>query len=495
MFYSSLQNDTVNGCGGQKALRIRIFLYQLTWVSTAFSQVPLMIWITASLVSAILSAATGLLTSATIGLAFLSQMCWQHVCMFCIVLLFATVTTCCRYPTFRAGQVDSDQNFAMMSHAFKPDTFRSHITCTTGRKSASSSTITEVMSLCRPLLFFSDLIAVRLFFAVVSVATQQLWHQYVGAQTPISKSRLVFLKKIQTAEKLVDRGAARGVGYPELLSFYEFFQSFIKHRSMYYVSSNLVVPLTEKNKVSFSELVGPKLLTWFVSHFWGMAVPHFMESIQHHAMQVADQDRLSYWVCTFSIRQHGESVVQEEVGHGVIEQSSFYYAMWDANCCGTALVLDSKVRTLRRIWCLFEGFQTFRHEKEQSECAKTAESALCKPFEGLLLCTSTGVLSKGAGGTDVCMAIAKKLASIDLQAAESSKDQDKTLIFDLIERSGGFAPMNACVQKSIRQALLKVHSRFERDFSELVDTLNTSAPSASSGGARSSNGCSRILSI
>ena len=155
--------------------------------------------------------------------------------------------------------------------------------CTTGRKSASSSTITEVMSLCRPLLFFSDLIAVRLFFAVVSVATQQLWHQYVGAQTPISKSRLVFLKKIQTAEKLVDRGASRGVGYPELLLFYEFFQSFIKHRSMYYVSSNLVVPLTEKNKVSFSELVGPKLLTWFVSHFWGMAVPHFMESIQHHA--------------------------------------------------------------------------------------------------------------------------------------------------------------------------------------------------------------------
>ena len=142
---------------------------------------------------------------------------------------------------------------------------------------------------------------------------------------------------------------------------------------------------------------------------------------------------------------------------------------------------------LQRIWCLFEVFQTFRREREQRECAEIAEGAICKPFEGLLLCTSTGVLSKGAGGTDVCMAIAKKLASIDLQAADASSDQDKDLIFDLIERSGGFVPMNACVQKSIRQALLKVYSRFERDFSELVDTLNRSAPSASSDDAHSLN--------
>ena len=237
------------------------------------------------------------------------------------------------------------KNFAMMSHSFKPHalepTFLAPLVVRVPLDQQSQK-------LCRPLSFqVLWLIAVRLFFAVVSVATQQLWHQYVGAaQTPISKSRQVFLKKIQNAEKLVDRGAARGVGYPDLVSFYKFFQSFIKHRSMYYVASNLVVPLTQEHKVSFAELVGPKPLTWFVSHFWGMAVPHFMESIQHHAMQVADQDRLSYWVCTFSIRQHGEIVVQEELGHGVIEQSSFYKAMWDANCCGTALVLDSEVSPL-----------------------------------------------------------------------------------------------------------------------------------------------------
>ena len=81
------------------------------------------------------------------------------------------------------------------------------------------------------------------------------------------------------------------------------------------------------------------------------------------------------------------------------------------------------------------------------------------------------VLSKGAGGTDVCMAIASKLACLDLQAAEATSDDDKQLIFELIERSGGFASMNACVRESIRHALLKVYSRFERDFSKFGGCL------------------------
>lgn len=300
---------------------------------TGYLQVPLMIWITASLASAILAAATGLLTPVTAGLA--------------------------------------------------------------------------------------------LFCAFLVVAGQHLCQRFADMQTPIAKSRQVFLQKVKKSkvQKRVDRGAARGVGYMDLLSFYKFFQSFIRHRSMYYVASNLVVPLTQENQLSFAELVGPKRLTWFVSHFWGMAVPHFVESLQHHAVQVQDsmRDNLSYWVCTFSIRQHGPSVVQEELGHGVIEHSSFYIAMWDGNCCGTALVLDTHVSPLQRIWCLFELFQTFRHERDDNREAN---------FQGLLLCTSTGVLSKGAGGTDVCMAIASKLACLDLQAAEATSEDDKQLFLN-----------------------------------------------------------------
>lgn len=42
--------------------------------------------------------------------------------------------------------------------------------------------------------------------------------------------------------------------------------------------------------------------------------------------------------------------------------------------------------------------------------------------------------------------------------------------------------MNACVRESIRHALLKVYSRFERDFSKLVDALSISGTSTSSSG-------------
>ena len=76
---------------------------------------------------------------------------------------------------------------------------------------------------------------------------------------------------------------------------------------------------------------------------------------------------------------------------------------------------------LQRIWCLFELFQTFRHERDDNREAN---------FQGLLLCTSTGVLSKGAGGTDVCMAIASKLACLDLQAAEATSEDDKQLFLN-----------------------------------------------------------------
>lgn len=50
----------------------------------------------------------------------------------------------------------------------------------------------------------------------------------------------------------------------------EFFLSFIKDRSMYYICSNLVTPLTEDCKLSYAELVGPKRVHWFVSHYWGI---------------------------------------------------------------------------------------------------------------------------------------------------------------------------------------------------------------------------------
>ena len=39
---------------------------------------------------------------------------------------------------------------------------------------------------------------------------------------------------------------------------------------MYYICSNLVIPVTEDCKLSYAELVGPRQVNWFVSHYWGI---------------------------------------------------------------------------------------------------------------------------------------------------------------------------------------------------------------------------------
>ena len=64
-----------------------------------------------------------------------------------------------------------------------------------------------------------------------------------------------------------------------MLDHCRFFEAFIKERSMYYVCSNIVKPLTKPFQLSFVELVGPTAMEWFVSHYWGMAVRHFNDAI------------------------------------------------------------------------------------------------------------------------------------------------------------------------------------------------------------------------
>eukprot|EP00438_Fugacium_kawagutii_P003168 Skav218948 [mRNA] locus=scaffold678:309386:312100:+ [translate_table: standard] len=59
-----------------------------------------------------------------------------------------------------------------------------------------------------------------------------------------------------------------------------FFEAFIKERSMYYVSSDIVKPLTKPFQLSFVELIGPSSMEWFVSHYWGMTVRHFNDAIR-----------------------------------------------------------------------------------------------------------------------------------------------------------------------------------------------------------------------
>merc|ERR1712151_956573 len=128
------------------------------------------------------------------------------------------------------------------------------------------------------------------------------------------------------------------------------------------------------------------------------------------------------------------------------------------------MVLDANALPLTRSWCLFEVLQTFAltHEDER--------------FEGLLLCTATGVLNHGSAGVDVAMNMAKRLANLKLENATASEIQDKLQIEELVRAMpGGFEAVNLFVRTVFRKALFVMRRRFESDFARLVGLLEQSA--------------------
>ena len=105
------------------------------------------------------------------------------------------------------------------------------------------------------------------------------------------------------------------------------------------------------------------------------------------------------------------------------------------------MVLDELALPLTRAWCLFEVLQTLILSQGD------------QGFGGLHFCTSTGVINQGQSGTDVAMATAKRLASLDLREAQATNAEDQRTIRELVEQMpGGFDAVNAFVRGSIRQA-------------------------------------------
>ncbi|CAK9068655.1 unnamed protein product [Durusdinium trenchii] len=287
------------------------------------------------------------------------------------------------------------------------------------------------------------------------------------SRTALAQRRRQFLKEWPLALQRCGRGPERSMSAGQLQDFLQFFETFIKERSMYYVCSNIVKPLTELHKMSLVELVGPRQMEWFVSHYWGMSVRHFGEAIRKHAISSSsdfDWREVGYWICTFSNNQWH---VEEELGDGHWQSSSFYLALRSPECKGTAMIIDELVLPLQRIWCLFEVYHTIRLSGSGS-------------FQGLLLCTSTGVLQEGKAGTDVAVAVAQRAAELDTRSASATAEEDRQMIHRLIEQMpGGFETMNTFVRETICRALEASHQHYEQTFLGLVNELSSASSAAS----------------
>ena len=153
--------------------------------------------------------------------------------------------------------------------------------------------------------------------------------------------------------------------------------------------------------------------------------------------------------------------MEEELGHGHWQDSSFYLALQDQRCKGTTMIIDEFVLPLQRIWCLFEVHQRI--------CLSRSRDS-----QGLLLCTSTGVLQHGKAGADVAVAVAKTVAELDTRGARATSEEDRLMIHSLIEQMpGGFDAMNTFVCNTICAALEASHLQYEDAFKTLVRDLTS----------------------
>lgn len=278
------------------------------------------------------------------------------------------------------------------------------------------------------------------------------------------------LERANPMPQKCERGPGRAVQAGQLWRFFLAFETLIRQqRSMYYVVSNLLMPLTTKRRLSYAELVGPHQVMWFVSHFWGTSFRHFVQSVRKHAESVAPYSQLpwssaAYWICSFSNNQWE---VEAEVGHSW-EDSSFFKTLDCEDCCGTAMILDDEAMPLTRAWCLFEVLQTKEIKNKRPD------------FEGLWLCTSTGVLHEGKAGVDVALHLAKRLSTLRLEDATASVQKDKDMIDLLVSQMpGGFDAMNRFVKSNIAEALRHMNEAFKKEFNMIMNSLGEEVPCVS----------------
>lgn len=239
-----------------------------------------------------------------------------------------------------------------------------------------------------------------------------------------------------------DRAIRAGI----VVNLLDYFETFIRDRSMYYVVSNIVMPLTKDEQVSLAELVGPSSVEWFVSHFWGSSFRDFCASIRKHAecanMSLPSWENASYWICSFSNNQHK---IEEEIGTaGDCSDSSFCMALMSQSCQGTCMVIDPSARPLTRSWCLFELLKTIQRDEDQQVSS----------FKGLFFCTSSGVINHGRASIETSLAIGRSLGALDLERAEASVQKDKDTIQDLVKKEmGSFSAINSKLKQRVAETL------------------------------------------
>eukprot|EP00931_Biecheleriopsis_adriatica_P117562 TRINITY_DN93061_c0_g1_i1.p1 TRINITY_DN93061_c0_g1~~TRINITY_DN93061_c0_g1_i1.p1 ORF type:complete len:1481 (+),score=220.36 TRINITY_DN93061_c0_g1_i1:231-4445(+) len=270
------------------------------------------------------------------------------------------------------------------------------------------------------------------------------------------------------------RGPGRAVTVQDMKQVLDFFRFLIGDRDMYYVSANILKPMTKETRLSYAEVIGPSRAVYFVSHFWGTEYRHTVKSVVKHAQTAENRSqtlrrepalhwqKAAYWCCSFSNNQWQ---IAEELGNGDWAQSSFYLALTSPGTQATVMIVDEDAMALTRAWCLFEVLQTSILKSNRQD------------FEGLLLCTPSGVLNYGDSvSADTALALAQRLATLTLRQAHASNEDDLRMIHQLVESyDGGHEAMDLFVYNTLRRSLMLIKQYHNTHFDNLMSGLRASS--------------------
>lgn len=271
-----------------------------------------------------------------------------------------------------------------------------------------------------------------------------------------------------------ERGPHRAVTAADIQSLYDYFGDFIADRNAYYLDANITRPLTQPFRLSISELIGPRIVTFFVSHWWGTPFQTFVRAIRQHAEYVTDRvsssptsvgdswETVSYWICFLSNNQWE---LLDEMGHGDWHNSSFFLTLESHKCRATCMVLDGQAMPLKRSWCLFEVLQTY---KLQEASGKHADDV----FEGLVFLTREGIIGRH-DTFDTALALASKLSTLSVQDATATDENDQRMIISLVEKEEARTgvSMDKFIKGNMRATLEMAKERFDEKAAMLADVL------------------------
>ncbi|CAE6929336.1 HERC1, partial [Symbiodinium sp. CCMP2456] len=223
--------------------------------------------------------------------------------------------------------------------------------------------------------------------------------------------------------------------------------------NMYHICQHFILPLTRRESCSYVELVASDLQPpeWMVSHAWSTNFAATTSMLSSHARSRNKPDdgsdrqqawmQTSYWCCTLANNQHDLSALRE----ADLMKTPFARVLLSPNCCGTALLCDSAVTPLRRVWCVFEAHLTQHLRSGQANLSNKGSHFLDLVAIDMTQTTAfdpdaVAILQDGVSGWNE---ISKGLAhfplevvhvgtTVDIRQAEASMQSDRHAIMNHI---------------------------------------------------------------